>query len=85
MDTVFIIIAIGALNIACFFIGAKIGQNVIRGEKIEAPNLNPIKAVCDNNRHKSAEKEIKREQERINKILQNIDRYDGTEQGQKDV
>lgn len=80
-----LILAVGALNIACFLIGAKVGQRVAKGEKIELPSANPVKAVREHNEKKRAEKEAEREQERINTILHNIENYDGTERGQKDV
>lgn len=70
---------VGTLNIACFFIGAKIGQKVSRGETIEAPN--PIKTLSE---HRE-KKETRREQEKIDIIMQNIESYDGTSYGQKDV
>lgn len=70
---------VGTLNIACFFIGAKIGQATAKGEKIEAPN--PIKAIEEHRERKEA----RREQDRIDIIMQNIENYDGTSYGQKEV
>lgn len=81
METVFMILAVGTLNAVCFFIGAKIGQKVSKDEPIEMPTLNPMKVVRD----KRAEKEREMEQNRMNTILRNIDRYDGTPMGQEDV
>ena len=43
--------------------------------------LNPVKAIKE---HK-ASKEAKVEQDRISTILQNIENYDGTANGQEDV
>ena len=80
-----LILAVSALNIACFFIGAKVGQRVTKGENIELPSLNPVKAVKEHNEKKLAEKEAEREQERLNTIMENIENYDGTPYGQKDV
>lgn len=80
-----LILAVSALNIACFFIGAKVGQRVSKGENIELPSLNPVKAVKEHNEKKQAEKEAEREQERLNTIMENIENYDGTPYGQKDV
>ena len=71
----------GFLNIACFFIGAKVGQTVSKGEKVEMPNLNPVKTYQANR----AKKEIKMQQDKFDTILRNIDRYDGTAKGQEDV
>lgn len=82
---IILILAVGALNIACFFIGAKVGQRVTKGENIELPSLNPVKAIKEHNEKKQAEKEAEREQERIRTIMENIENYDGTPNGQKDV
>jgi len=76
-----LILIVGTLNIACFFIGAKVGQTVSKGEKIELPSVNPLKAVRENRNHKEAEME----QDRINTIMRNIESYDGTGRGQEDV
>lgn len=81
METALIILAIGALNVACFFVGAKVGQTAAKGEKIETPTLNPIKAIEE----RAAKKHAQEEQERFDAIMQNIEAYNGTGQGQKDV
>lgn len=75
------ILGIGALNIACFAIGAKIGQAVVRGEKVTVAPENPIKAI----REREQKRQAKEEQERIDTIMRNIDNYDGTDRGQQDV
>ena len=71
----------GFFNICCFIIGAKVGQTVVKGEKVETPNLNPLKAVKESQARKAAEKE----QEKKNKLLRNIERYDGTGRNQIDI
>lgn len=75
------ILVVGTLDIVCFFIGAKVGQTVSRGETIEVPTINPIKIY---NEHIDR-KEQENEQKRIDTILHNIENYDGTANGQKDV
>lgn len=79
--TALLILITGALNIVCFFIGAKVGQKVSKGENLELPSVNPIERT----REKQEKKEAKKEQERIDTIMQNIEAYNGTSQGQKDV
>lgn len=71
----------GALNIVCFIVGAKVGQKVSKGEIVEIPTVNPLKAVKESR----ARKAVEQEQDKINKILRNIERYDGTSKGQEDV
>jgi hypothetical protein len=79
--TILTILAVGTLSIACFFIGAKTGQAVSKGEKIEAPTLNPMQIYRESQEKKAAEKE----QKRIDTIIRNIENYDGTGSGQEDV
>lgn len=66
---------------ACFLTGAKVGQAVSKGETIETPSVSPVKAI----REHEAKREAKAEQERIDTIMRNIEGYDGTGQGQRDV
>lgn len=71
----------GFLCICSFIIGAKVGQKVVRDETIETPLKSPFKAVSE----AKEEREHKREQERLQIISDNIDAYDGTSIGQKDI
>ena len=80
MDILLILI-VGALNIACFFIGAKVGQKVSKGEPIELPKIDPANPIREHQERKQA----RAEQDRYDAILRNIENYDGTEAGQKDV
>lgn len=67
-----------AVNILCFMIGAKVGQSVSRGEKV-LPS--PVEAIRE---HKAKAKQ-EQEMDRISVLLQNIENYDGTSIGQRDV
>lgn len=80
MDSL-ILLAAGVVNLACFFVGAKVGQKVAKGEKIETPNLNPMQAIRERRDRKAAQEE----QEQIDIIMQNVEVYNGTSQGQKEV
>ena len=68
-------------NIVCFIIGAKVGQAVSKGEKIETPSIDPLKAY----REHEAKREAQKKQTEMDVIRHNIDVYDGTSNGQKDV
>jgi hypothetical protein len=84
MEILFItllILVVGALCVACFFIGARVGQAASRGENITLPKIDPMKPIREHRERKEAD----REQERYNTILENIERYDGTSSGQKDI
>lgn len=76
-----LVFIVGAMNIACFIIGAKVGQSASKGEEIKTPNINPIKAF----RERTARKEAEAMQDRLDTIMRNIEGYDGTGRGQEDV
>lgn len=78
---VLLMAVMAAANILCFLIGAKVGQTVNKGEEATLPSLNPMEAY----RAHQEKKEAQAKQERIDTILRNIDRYDGTSQGQEEV
>ena len=75
------VLVVGALNIVCFFIGAKVGQAVVKGKDLELPSVNPMKAYREMQEKREAEKE----QNKLDTILRNVERYDGTEFGQEDI
>ena len=78
---VLLMAVMAASNILCFVLGAKVGQKVVKGEEIELPTINPMEAY----REHEAKREAQREQEKFDTILQNIDSYDGTSYGQREV
>lgn len=83
MVTILLVITVALMCILSFITGAKIGQKTVKGEPIELPNLNPVKAV---NKAITEHKEAKANQleEEYNKtLLHNIEVYDGTSAGQK--
>ncbi len=70
----------GAVNIICFVIGAKVGQTVQKGKDIEfeVPTVRP--AIGFQNK-----REERKEQEKMETIMRNIESYDGTSIGQREV
>ena len=75
------ILSVGLICLSCFLMGAKVGQTASNGEPIETPKVNPMKIY----REREAKRAAQKEEERIDTILQNIEGYDGTSRGQKDV
>ena len=74
----------GATNVICFVLGARVGQKVMRGDPVEFvkfPTINPSEII----QQKRERREAQEEQDKVSVILQNIERYDGTSMGQKDV
>lgn len=81
LDFALIMALQGFLCICSFIVGAKVGQKVVRGETIESPVKSPVEAY----REAKSNFEYRREQERLQTISDNIDSYDGTGIGQKDI
>lgn len=81
--TVLIIFAVCAANILCFYIGARIGQKIIRDEDVTLPN--PIEAIQEQMQQQRERRENQRVEERLDIILQNVESYDGTGWGQREV
>ena len=71
----------GAVNIFCFLIGAKVGQTVSKGEEVKVPTINPMEIVKEHKAKLKAESEL----DKLDAIMRNIETYDGTSNGQKDV
>lgn len=79
---ILLIAVVGTLNIVCFFVGAKVGNAVAKGKEIEVPKIpSPITAY----KAHIATKEAEIEKNKLDIILRNIERYDGTANGQEDV
>ena len=75
MNTV-MILAIGFVCMACFLTGVNVGQKVVKGEEVKLPVMKPVEKAPVQQEEKKSQLDI---------ILQNIDNYDGTDQGQVDV
>lgn len=81
MESIFLILTVGALNVACFFIGAKVGQTVTKGEKIEIPIPHPIEA----HREREEQRAANADADKLDAIMHNINSYGGTSAGQRDI
>jgi hypothetical protein len=79
MDVLLLVVFICLSNMACLIVGTKVGQKAYRGEEIKLPNpVVKAQSVEDS-------QEYKKEQEAVATMLHNIDVYDGTSLGQKDI
>ena len=76
------LIIFGIFIMSSFVIGVILGQKLNRNEKIE---VNPVKAIEDYKEEREYKKEIQQEQTKLDIMLENIDNYDGTGIGQKNI
>lgn len=68
-------------NIACFIVGAKVGQKEHPAEGIKP--VIPVEKVKVKSFKES--QEVKKQQEAVEDMLHNIEVYDGTSLGQRDI
>lgn len=81
METLLIILATGAVSIASFLIGSRIGAVREQAPQAERPSVDPLKHIRDRQERKKARANM----ERHEALMRNIELYDGTSEGQKDL
>ena len=78
---VLLLLVMAAANIICFMVGAKVGQAVSKGEEVKIPALNPVEIYKTHRENKAVEAEMNR----LDAVMQNLESYNGTEAGQRDI
>ena len=81
METIIAVIVTGILCNVCFINGVNTAQKVKEDKIVELPKISPLKAIREQIEHR----ENKREQDKLETIMQNIEAYDGTSNHQKDI
>ena len=71
-----------AFNMFSILIGIVLGQKLSKGREIK---LNPVKAIKEEIKESKVSKEENLRKRKIDTMLQNIDSYDGTGLGQKQI
>lgn len=83
METVLMIFIIEIFNIIAFMLGARLAYQFQNKEEIKMPN--PIKATKQYIEEFKENKETEKQRKETNIMLENIDNYDGSSAGQKDI
>lgn len=78
---VLLLLTMGAVNLLCFVIGARVGQKVFKGEEIKLPSVNPVEAV----KAYKEEREKRHIQSKMDAILENMENYSGSSVGQREI
>ncbi len=81
METIALLFLFGVFIILAYTLGLKNGQKLKNNEEIKMPEINPIKIV----RNEIDAFEQRKKQDVYDTIMANIDNYDGTGLGQKDI
>ena len=80
-DTILLLFLFGIFIILSYTLGLKNGQKLKNNEEIKIPEINPVKIV----RNEIETFEQKKKQDAYDTMMANIDNYDGTGLGQKDI
>lgn len=81
METIALLFLFGVFIILTYTLGLKNGQKLKNNEEIKIPEINPVKIV----RNEIETFEQKKKQDAYDTMMANIDNYDGTGLGQKDI
>ncbi len=81
METIALLFLFGVFIILAYTLGLKNGQKLKNNEEIKIPEINPVKIV----RNEIETFEQKKKQYAYDTMMANIDNYDGTGLGQKDI
>lgn len=81
METILLLFLFGIFIIVSYTLGLKNGQKLKNNEEIKMPEVNPIKLV----RNEIDSFEERKKQAAFETMISNIDNYDGTGLGQKDI
>lgn len=84
-EIVIICTLFGVFIFTSFIMGLHYGSKIKNNELIEIPKLNPVKIVKENIEERKETKQKETEQLIEETILWNIDNYDGSGLGQKDI
>ena len=82
METIFTCTIFGVFILVAYTLGLKNGQKIVKSEPIELPK---VENSVEKMQQKKLEKEQQKEIDKINRILENIDNYDGTGANQQEV
>lgn len=79
MVTIFCVLLMGIFNLLAFFMGVYVTQKLNNNEEVKIPN--PIQKIEEIKEVKDTKIRTKA----LDVMLENIDNYDGSDAGQKDI
>lgn len=81
METILLFFLFGIFIIISYTLGLKNGQRLKNNKEIELPEVNPLKLI----KNEINNFEERKKQVAFENMISNIDNYDGTGLGQKDI
>ena len=81
METIILCIIFVTFILTSYTLGLRNGQKITKSEEIKLPEINPI-SILNNVKEKYEEK---KKQDALEIMMDNIENYDATGNGQKDI
>ena len=81
METIILCTLFGVFILLAYTLGLRNGQKVSNNEEIKMPELNPVTVISN----EIEKHEDRKKQEAYEIMMSNIDNYDGTGLGQKEI
>lgn len=85
MENVLLITIVGMFNLLSFYLALKMNNKTEIVKEKKNVTINPVKIYKTAKERKRIEEEKQKEQEILKANLENIENYDGTPLGQKDI
>lgn len=85
MENILLIMIVGIFNLLSFYLALKMNNKTETVKEKKNVTINPVKIYKTAKERKRTEEEKQKEQEILKANLENIENYDGTPLGQKDI
>lgn len=76
-----IVLATGTMCVTCLLLGVRIGQAAAKAEPVTIPKP----TLSEKRKKQETDSREDLERQRLEAILRNVDNYNGTEMGQRDI
>lgn len=85
MENILLIMMVGVFNLLSFYLALKMNNKPVIEKEKKNVTINPVKIYKTAKEKRKIEEEKQKKQEILKANLENIENYDGTPLGQKDI
>lgn len=85
MKEIILVFIVGALNLLSFYLGSKTKNQNMNNKEIQINPMKVYKKYKEEKRQDEEKEKFIKEQEQTKIMIENIENYDGTGMGQKDI
>ena len=85
MKEIILVFIVGTLNLLSFYLGSKTKNQNMNNKEIQINPMKVYKKYKEEKRQDEEKEKFVKEQEQTKIMIENIENYDGTGMGQKDI